>query len=77
MKVASIEFEAVNPTSSIMTSKNRFEEIRANKIRVEWTRHHVVFHFAFIKKNGKAVEDTIAYRASEILGLTISDMDEE
>jgi hypothetical protein len=77
MRIASIEFEAEGPKSSIMASKNRFEEIRANKIRVEWTRHHVVFHFAFIKKNGKVVEDTIAYPALKVLGLTISDEDEE
>jgi hypothetical protein len=76
MKVASIEFEAVNPTSSIITSGNRFEEIRATGIKVKWTRHHVVFHLV-IRKNGNFVEEVIAYRASEVLGLTISDEDEE
>jgi hypothetical protein len=75
MKVASIEFEAEGPKSSIMASKNRFEEIRANAISVEWTRHHVVFHISY-EKNGNSVEEVIAYQASKLLGLTISD-DEE
>mgnify|MGYP003648848656 CR=1 FL=1 len=76
MKVASIEFETEGPKSSIMASKNRFEEILANAISVEWTRHHVVFHISY-EKNGNSVEEIIAYRASDVLGLNISEVDEE
>jgi len=75
MKVAIVEIEKKASESAIIASNNKIEEIRANSIVVGWERHHVVFHITY-NKRGKVTEETIAYRAFEVVSVCISDEEE-